>query len=200
MVRELKQGYNKFPPASRRLAQILFPTDVASGLLVACCIWVAACAGDGCRWQQWSSAVAAAYRRTLKSLQRLRVGGGCKKRFQQESNWLTMKMTYTCLLMNESSWAWIGTQMAGWLELCSTAGASPAATARNTTQQNAPPLLILALTALPSLVLRHPYSMAATAWGSSQREVTPDQSSHTLLMKLSICELPFKPKMFFGPR
>ena len=44
MVRELKEGYDKFPPASRRLAQTIFPTDGAAGLLEGCIIWVAACA------------------------------------------------------------------------------------------------------------------------------------------------------------
>ena len=45
MARELKQGYDKFPPVSRlarRLAQTLFPTDGAAGLLVGCSICLAA--------------------------------------------------------------------------------------------------------------------------------------------------------------
>ena len=33
MAHELKEGYDKFPPASRRLAQTIIPTDGAAGLL-----------------------------------------------------------------------------------------------------------------------------------------------------------------------
>ena len=33
MARELKEGYNKYPPASRRLTQTIFPTESAAGLL-----------------------------------------------------------------------------------------------------------------------------------------------------------------------
>ena len=68
MAHVLKQGYDKFPPASRRLAQseaqTLFPTDGSAGLLVGCRILVAACANGG-RLQWWSSAVAASDCRTL---------------------------------------------------------------------------------------------------------------------------------------
>ena len=41
---ELKDGDTKFPPASRRLAQTIFPTDGCAGLLEGCSTWVAACA------------------------------------------------------------------------------------------------------------------------------------------------------------
>ena len=33
MARELKEGYEKFPPASRCLVQTIFPTECAAGLL-----------------------------------------------------------------------------------------------------------------------------------------------------------------------
>ena len=38
MAREHTEGYDKFPPASRRLAQTIFPTDGATGLLEGCSI------------------------------------------------------------------------------------------------------------------------------------------------------------------
>ena len=44
MARKIKEGYNKFPSALRSLAQTIFPTDGAAGLLEVHSIWVAACA------------------------------------------------------------------------------------------------------------------------------------------------------------
>ena len=89
MVRELKEGYDKFPPASRRLAQTIFPTDGAARLLEGCSIWVAAAThlGSGrCRAAVAGGSgdpqLSVADFRTLRRLLGPKgEGPGCKRRF-----------------------------------------------------------------------------------------------------------------------
>ena len=47
MARELKEGYDKFPPAQRCLVHTVFPTDGNAELLEGCSITVLACAEAG---------------------------------------------------------------------------------------------------------------------------------------------------------
>ena len=71
----------------------------------------------GGRRQRWSSAVAAADCRTLRSLLRPRGEGRDEKGDSfRECNAQCIAMPCTYLVMNESSWAWIGAERAGWQE------------------------------------------------------------------------------------
>ena len=81
MARELKTGYNKFPPALRQLTP-QFPTDGADGLLVGCRILVAACAGG--RWQA-AAVILSGHRRQRSDPEEPAgaegEGPGCERRF-----------------------------------------------------------------------------------------------------------------------
>ena len=88
LARELKDGHDKFPPASRRLAQNIFPTEGAAKLLESCSIWA----------RQWQAAeeILSDPGEPAEPMGRSRDAKGYSYRE-------CMAMPCTCLVMNEST-------------------------------------------------------------------------------------------------
>ena len=99
MVRQLKEGHNKIPPALRRLAQTIFPTNGAAELL------------EGllpALWRQATAVILSCRRRPLGLSDPAEPGGllgpsGRDLDAKGDSFHESMAMPCTCLVMNESS-------------------------------------------------------------------------------------------------